>query len=641
MDDTSQNPQAFSPSGDRYVVVARRYRPGSFDELIGQEHVARALCSAIETNRVGHAYLFTGARGVGKTSAARILAKALNCEQGPTATPCNECDTCRRIAAGSDVDVLEIDGASNRGIDEIRQLRQNAGVRPSRSRFKIYIIDEVHMLTKEAFNALLKTLEEPPEHVKFIFATTEPNKIPITILSRCQRFDFAGIQTKKIEARLAEIARLEQVDVEPAALELLAHRAAGSMRDSQSLLEQLLSLGSDKITAADVHALLGTAPVTRLAAVAERMIEGDSRAALEALSAAISEGTEVGQLVDQLLGYFRDLMAAAVGCSQEQFLHVTEDAAAQVTELSKQLSVERVLAILQVLEQAAAQLRWTVNDRIVAEMAVVRIAHLDRLDQVASLIAALQEGTLEVPSGGGSKSAPRAAGGDASKKNALGKHHRGETAAQPSDESSLAASVAAASASQAAMQRQATVFSGSPEAARPASARPDAAQTSAFEEQEKLQEQASRKQAEPPAREDSSGPTAGSLDEATAQALWDATLRELPGLLADQAGYCDSIAISAPNLLVARFNSTYNSCKEFCEQPAQKSKLEQTLSEKAGFSLRLEFRQIAGATDRRRAKKPKSQLLRQRKGEVISQPLVQRAMQLFGDDEPRVDLPEE
>ncbi len=200
-----------------YVVVARRYRPQTFEELIGQQHVAKALSGAITTNRVGHAYLFTGARGVGKTSAARILAKALNCESGPAPVPCNGCDVCQSVSSGEDVDVLEIDGASNRGIDEIRQLRQNVNVRPSRSRFKIYIIDEVHMLTHEAFNALLKTLEEPPAHVKFIFCTTEVAKIPITILSRCQRFDFAGILTGAIVKRLQEIVAAEGVEAEPAA----------------------------------------------------------------------------------------------------------------------------------------------------------------------------------------------------------------------------------------------------------------------------------------------------------------------------------------------------------------------------------------------------------------------------------------
>ncbi|MEQ8837637.1 MAG: DNA polymerase III subunit gamma/tau, partial [Lacipirellulaceae bacterium] len=259
MSDTTA-PNAIN-DGD-YVVVARRYRPQAFEELIGQQHVAKALTGAIASDRVGHAYIFTGARGVGKTSAARILAKALNCVQGPAQQPCNECEICESVSSGDDVDVLEIDGASNRGIDEIRQLRQNVAVRPSRARFKIYIIDEVHMLTKEAFNALLKTLEEPPEHVKFIFATTEPNKIPITILSRCQRYDFAGIETTSIQNRLAQIAAAERVEVEDDALQILAMRAAGSMRDSQSLLEQLLSTGSTQITTTDVTELLGIAPAS-------------------------------------------------------------------------------------------------------------------------------------------------------------------------------------------------------------------------------------------------------------------------------------------------------------------------------------------------------------------------------------------
>src|SRR5215813_7536087 len=243
----------------QYVVVARRYRPQDFSQLIGQQHVARALANAITTNRVGHAYLFTGARGVGKTSTARIFAKALNCVNGPTTSPCGVCDICQGIASGSDVDVLEIDGASNRGIDEIRQLRSNVNIRPSRARFKIYIIDEVHMLTNQAFNALLKTLEEPPEHVKFIFCTTEADKIPITVLSRCQRFDFAPIEHKAIVDRLTQICAAEGVEIDTEAVQIIARRAAGSMRDSQSLLEQLLAFGGQRITVADVHALLGTA----------------------------------------------------------------------------------------------------------------------------------------------------------------------------------------------------------------------------------------------------------------------------------------------------------------------------------------------------------------------------------------------
>src|SRR5947207_1155519 len=222
------------PPPAEYTVVARRYRPQQFAELIGQEHVAQALVNALQSGRVAHAYLFTGTRGVGKTTAARILAKALNCEKGPTPTPCDACESCIAIAAGQDVDVLEIDGASNRGIDQIRDLRANTHFRPSRSRYKIYIIDEVHMLTREAFNALLKTLEEPPPHVKFIFATTDAQKVPITILSRCQRFDFPGIGTPRIVERLREIVASEGTQADDEALELVARRAGGSMRDAQS-----------------------------------------------------------------------------------------------------------------------------------------------------------------------------------------------------------------------------------------------------------------------------------------------------------------------------------------------------------------------------------------------------------------------
>src|SRR4051795_11513098 len=276
-----------TPTADaRYTVIARRYRPQTFEELVGQEHVARALQQAIASGRVGHAYLFTGARGVGKTSAARILAKALNCVHGPTPTPCNECDVCLRVTAGDDVYVLEIDGASNRGIDEIRQLRQNVAVRPSRVRYKIYIIDEVHMLTKEAFNALLKTLEEPPEHVKFIFATTEAQKIPVTILSRCQRFDFLGIGVPRIVERLRQVVAAEGMAADDEALELVARRAGGSMRDAQSLLDQLLAFGGDKLTADQVHHLLGTAGDERVVALAEAVVGQDPKKALDLLEEA-------------------------------------------------------------------------------------------------------------------------------------------------------------------------------------------------------------------------------------------------------------------------------------------------------------------------------------------------------------------
>jgi len=401
MSDPISPPTAHEPAAPgRYVVIARRYRPQTFEELVGQEHVAHAMQQAITSDRVGHAYLFTGARGVGKTSAARILAKALNCEHGPTPTPCNECDVCLRVAAGDDVDVLEIDGASNRGIDEIRQLRQNVAVRPSRVRFKIYIIDEVHMLTKEAFNALLKTLEEPPEHVKFIFATTEPQKIPITILSRCQRFDFAGISSSAIQERLAQIATAEGVDVNHEALQILASRAAGSMRDSQSLLEQLLAVGHKKITADDVNQLLGIAPAERLSGLVQHLVHRDAAAALAELDATIQGGVEVGLLLDQLVGYFRDTMAAAVGCTPDQLLYALPSQAEEVAEVARQLGLSTILAIGQILDHTAARMRVSMHGRTLVEMAIVRICQLGELDDLATLIAEMRgtDGTKPQPS---------------------------------------------------------------------------------------------------------------------------------------------------------------------------------------------------------------------------------------------------
>ncbi len=387
-----------SPSAsDKYQVVARRYRPQSFAELVGQSQVATALQNAIEQNRVGHAYLFTGARGVGKTSSARIFAKCLNCQTGPTLQPCDQCDICQSIATGEDVDVLEIDGASNRGIDEIRQLRANANVRPSRARYKIYIIDEVHMLTGAAFNALLKTLEEPPDHVKFIFCTTDPEKIPITVLSRCQRFDFPPIKTGSIVERLRLIVDTEQIEADDQALELLARRAGGSMRDSQSLLEQLLSYATSKITVEEVHALLGTADNECVFDIADAIAAGDSGAALARVHESIEGGVDAGQLLEQLLGLFRDAMACLVGCSAELMLHSSTDDMPRLQQLADSLGVEKVLALLQVLDQTLVRVRHSTWVRTLLETAIVRCCHLQDIDQIPQMIQQLQAAATTMP----------------------------------------------------------------------------------------------------------------------------------------------------------------------------------------------------------------------------------------------------
>ena len=375
------------PADDRYVVVARRYRPRGFEELVGQEHVGRALKNAIETNRVGHAYLFTGARGVGKTSTARIFAKALNNPSGPSATPDNECDTAQAIDSGEDVDVIEIDGASNRGIDEIRSLRANVGVRPSRSRYKIYIIDEVHMLTQAAFNALLKTLEEPPEHVKFIFCTTDPEKIPITVLSRCQRFDFAPVEVTKIVQRLREIVTSESAAADDAALELIARRAAGSMRDSQSLLEQVLSFSNGELKAEQVHAILGTADDDRLHALAKAMSDRDAASALKQMDEAIDAGVDAGRLAEQLLGYFRDLMAVSVGCDQSLMRHTSVGLCDDLRGLGQHWGLQTVLAVVGLIDQTLVRIRHSVHGRVLLEATVIQICNLPDLQSIADLAA--------------------------------------------------------------------------------------------------------------------------------------------------------------------------------------------------------------------------------------------------------------
>jgi DNA polymerase-3 subunit gamma/tau len=374
-----------SSRGD-YTVLARRYRPQQFRDLIGQEAVAQALANAIESGRVAHAYLFTGSRGVGKTSAARILAKALNCVNGPTKTPCGECELCCSIAAGEDVDVLEIDGASNRGIDEVREIRQNVQFRPARARYKIYIIDEVHMLTAPAFNALLKTLEEPPPNVKFIFATTEVQKIPITILSRCQRFDFGGIRLPRIVERLQQIVAAEGMQADDAALELIARRAGGSMRDAQSLLDQLLAFSAERLTTDSVHQLLGTAHEERIAALATAVLQKDAKQALAVLADLIGQGHQLGELLDQLIEYWRDLMVVRCAGDDGKDLSVGGSHVAALRQMAGGLTLDTIMAGLDLLAAAKARLRTTSHARVVLEMSLVRLAQLEDLVPLSQLV---------------------------------------------------------------------------------------------------------------------------------------------------------------------------------------------------------------------------------------------------------------
>jgi len=385
-----------------YTVLARRFRPQTFSEVVGQDRIATTLRHAIQEGRVAHAYLFTGARGVGKTSMARIFAKALNCANAVDAVPCNDCEICRGIAAGQDVDVSEIDGASNRGIDDIRTLRANVNVRSMRSKYKVYIIDEVHMLTKEAFNALLKTLEEPPPNVKFIFCTTEPNKVPDTILSRCQRFDFGTIATVEIVGRLEQLAVAEGFQVDPAALELVARRAAGSMRDSQSLFDQLLSFGSDKITADDVHRLFGTAPDDRVIGLVQALIDRRRDLALQELHTALQNGVQLDPFTDQLVAYLRDLLMLAAGAVTVPLMSVGSEQLARLQVQAERWGLQTITAALQVLAETKVRMQRVSFGRALVELALVRLSLLEDLDQLDGLIAQLKAGVAvrgTVPAG--------------------------------------------------------------------------------------------------------------------------------------------------------------------------------------------------------------------------------------------------
>jgi DNA polymerase-3 subunit gamma/tau len=576
-----------------YVVVARRYRPQTFEELIGQGHVTRGLQAAIVSGRVGHAFLFTGARGTGKTSTARILAKALNCVHGPTPRPCNECDICESISNGDDVDALEIDGASNRRIEEIRQLRQNVNIRPTRARFKIYIIDEVHMLTKEAFNALLKTLEEPPEHVKFIFCTTEPDDIPITILSRCQRFDFASVEMEQIAQRLAQIAAQEGADAEPEALMLLARRAAGSMRDSQSLLEQLLAFGNKTITVADVHEMLGTAGAARLSQIVRHLAERNTAAALADLDAAVREGVDVGQLLDQLLGYFRDLMVTLAGCPPQALLYSSPGEHAELLALSRQLGLNTIMAMMQIVEQTVARLRYSMHARALAELALVRISMIADLESIPALLADLRSGS-----------------GSSASANARTAHAHG------------APPPAAPPPPTAVKKKSDGPTNG--ELNQPLSSPQPAS----------LIHQAAGNSFGRKAQPDRASSEPLTIDQLAA--AWQSALESVGGLLADSA----QSATLAPDgnpapggraNVVATFAAQYNFGRQFCERAEHLRRLEQALGEALGREVRLILKTSpsSAAAAQQPSDKPKTAPPRPRMSQQMEHPWVKRATELF------------
>jgi DNA polymerase III subunit gamma/tau len=379
-----------------YEVFARKYRPQTFDDLVGQAHVSRTLKNAVAQNRLAHAYLFVGPRGVGKTSTARILAKSLNCVKGPTVTPCGECDNCREIAGGNSLDVIEIDGASNNSVEDVRQLRENVRYAPAKGRYKIYLIDEVHMLSSAAFNALLKTLEEPPEHVKFVFATTEPQKVLPTILSRCQRFDLHRIPANLIAKHLQFIAEKEKITLEPAAAHAIARGAEGGLRDAESMLDQLVAFCGEKISENDVLNVFGFTSGQTVVDLTGRILRTETAGAIDLLHQQSEAGKDMMRLISDLIAYLRDLLVfkAKPDALKED---VEADVQTSLAAHAELVMMDRLLELVEQFAAAEGRMKWVPNKKLHFEVAIIKaIQSLGQatLDEVIEKLSQLRDGKI-------------------------------------------------------------------------------------------------------------------------------------------------------------------------------------------------------------------------------------------------------
>ena len=390
-----------------YVVLARKWRPQRFEDVVGQPHVVQTLTNAISAERIAHAYLFSGARGIGKTSVARILAKALNCAQGPSPSPCNQCESCKEITKSASIDVFEIDGASNRGIDEIRELRENVRYLPAKSSYKIYIIDEVHMLTAPAFNALLKTLEEPPPHVIFIFATTEVHRVPITITSRCQLFDFRRIPAAEIMDHLRHIAQEEHIQISDVSLRVLAREAEGSMRDAQSLLEQMIAFSGKTISDEDLLEVLGVIDHQELFSTATAIIEGDAVRCLETIERLYLHGHDLRRFCQELAEHFRNLLVMKMSNEPQKLVDLTDAELNELKEQADKVSSSTLQQFFHFLLKGEEEIRRSSNPKLVLEMSLLRLTELPKVMDMDEVISQMLKLEQKIATGGQPMAEPR------------------------------------------------------------------------------------------------------------------------------------------------------------------------------------------------------------------------------------------